>query len=315
MDYYEYYKEYSKEGSKVGTFVLVQQTIFQLGTVFAVLFLMIAIGLFSSIHAGEYDAELFSQAVKDASNKQVCIYLGSAIMQIVSSVCFVVFALQNKEVIKNAPLGGGKTPVRSVLKAWLFYTSVCIAIMGFKFGMSLLLKGDPSDHTMLESRHRILMFALTTIFPGIVEELQFRGVLFRYLRRRGFFYAALVSSVIFGLAHLNIFQSLFAFTLGFSLCYVYEKTRHIWICMILHCLHNSMILLITTIYDQRPLFLIIIWLGTNALIGLILIYFNLIKPKIKTDRTAIKRTLTSTPMMIFIVLCAIICVMRIVLRF
>ena len=63
---------------------------------------------------------------------------------------------------------------------------------------------------------------------AVVEELFFRVVLFALLRQRmRFIYAAILSSVLFAIAH-EISAWLPVFALGLGLAYLYEKRHSLW---------------------------------------------------------------------------------------
>lgn len=80
----------------------------------------------------------------------------------------------------------------------------------------------------------------------VLEEMLFRGIILRsflhqYPRRN----AILASAFLFGLAHLNIYQFAVGVALGCFLGWLYERTRSLWPCILLHASYNS---LITAIY-------------------------------------------------------------------
>ena len=52
------------------------------------------------------------------------------------------------------------------------------------------------------------------VLPAIVEEFLFRGVLFQGFRSCGLFKTAMITSLMFALAHGNLNQFLYAFTIG-----------------------------------------------------------------------------------------------------
>jgi len=314
-DYYKYYKQFSQEGSKIGKLMLVQQSVFQIGSVVLLFIFLVVIGIFAGIKGGSFDTEAFKTAARDPQNTQICTYLGSAAMQIIASIIFIIFARENKDIMKNAPIEGGHLSLWLMVKGWFYITAMGIVLTSITYFLGLLVGAHPGDHLLLNSDHKILLFILTSIFPGIVEELLYRGILFRYLRRHGFFYAALVSSVIFGLLHLNFSQAFFAGTMGFVLCYVYDRSGHLWPCMILHALHNGSVILLTLIDNQDVLIVPVLYLGVNCLAALISIFFVSLKPKIVTDKTAIKKTLTATPLMILIIGILIFCTIRVIFRF
>ena len=69
----------------------------------------------------------------------------------------------------------------------------------------------------------VQIISLAVLVP-ISEELVFRGLLFKRLREQGaFMQAALYSSIVFGLLHMNMVQMIYGFILGMMLAYVYEK--------------------------------------------------------------------------------------------
>jgi membrane protease YdiL (CAAX protease family) len=82
-------------------------------------------------------------------------------------------------------------------------------------------------------------FAVIVVAP-IAEELLFRGFLFRVLRMRmGFWAAALIDGVLFGLVHGSlVIVPVLAF-LGVALCWVYERTGSLFPCIAIHVLNNT----------------------------------------------------------------------------
>lgn len=81
--------------------------------------------------------------------------------------------------------------------------------------------------------------ALLIIAP-VAEEMVFRGFIFKGIRNSsGFIVAAILSSVIFGLAHGQVNVAIDTFCLGIFLCYLYEKTGSIWPSIALHIIKNT----------------------------------------------------------------------------
>lgn len=87
----------------------------------------------------------------------------------------------------------------------------------------------------------VLAFLALVVLPPIIEELLFRGYLFGKLRQQsGFIFSTLITSLIFGLVHLQWNVSLDTFVLSLFLCYLREKTGAIWMNMMLHAFKNSL---------------------------------------------------------------------------
>lgn len=85
----------------------------------------------------------------------------------------------------------------------------------------------PTSEVVVNKNNLLILIILGAIFPAIVEELIYRCVLYRVLRACGIIYATVVSSIIFGLVHMNFIQITFAFCLGCVSCILYEKTGRI----------------------------------------------------------------------------------------
>lgn len=97
------------------------------------------------------------------------------------------------------------------------------------------------------NRDLVLTFLSLVLLPPIVEEVIFRGFLFSGLRRRFPFWAAtVVTSAIFAVPHLLESNGagllwtagIDTFILSLVLCYVREKTGHLWAGMAIHGLKN-----------------------------------------------------------------------------
>lgn len=99
------------------------------------------------------------------------------------------------------------------------------------------------------------------IYAPFVEEMVFRGAIFRGLRSRyNFITAGLISGILFGMIH--VFDSLIAGNfndlwylltygaLGFLFCYSYEKNKTIFAPMLLHFMNNllGLIGIIVSVY-------------------------------------------------------------------
>lgn len=83
-------------------------------------------------------------------------------------------------------------------------------------------------------------FVLLVVITPLTEEIVFRGILFAGWRRHGFVVAAVVSSLLFGLAHWQPNVVLATFVLGWLLAWLYEKTGSLWAPIGLHALKNGL---------------------------------------------------------------------------
>lgn len=98
-------------------------------------------------------------------------------------------------------------------------------------------------------------YAVSTViyaaFVGpIAEELCFRGVTYQYARKYFPFWTAnIAQALLFGAMHMNPLQSAYAFAIGLFFGLIYEKTRNIFVTIILHILYNGSGMLLENILD------------------------------------------------------------------
>ena len=92
---------------------------------------------------------------------------------------------------------------------------------------------------------------LSMIFVGFLEEVIFRGFLFRALERDNIKSAIIISSVTFGLGHIvnllngqelvpTLLQICYAISIGFLFTIMVYKGRSIWPCVVTHSLINGL---------------------------------------------------------------------------
>ena len=85
----------------------------------------------------------------------------------------------------------------------------------------------------------ILLIIYTIILAPIVEELTFRGLVFRYARHAlPFWIANIWQALLFGIIHLNVIQGVYAFTVGLFLGWVCHRGRGIKYSILLHMIFN-----------------------------------------------------------------------------
>ena len=89
----------------------------------------------------------------------------------------------------------------------------------------------------------LLVFAVA---PAVVEEIGFRGFILSGLQSlRSKWQAILIASLMFGVAHSVIQQSIITFVVGIVLGIIAIQTRSIIPCMLFHGVHNSLAVLLS----------------------------------------------------------------------
>ena len=99
----------------------------------------------------------------------------------------------------------------------------------------------------------VWFFIVGAILAPLVEEIFFRGFLFQGFRARyGWVPGLLLSSAIFGLAHLDPVALIPTFILGCLLAYLYQRSNSVWPGVIMHMLVNSLGLCSVYFMTQYP---------------------------------------------------------------
>jgi len=86
-----------------------------------------------------------------------------------------------------------------------------------------------------------ILWLILAFAPAVSEELLFRGVIGRgLLARYGLVPGVLITSLMFGLMHMNPAQIMGTIPIGIAIHYVYRVTRSFWSPMLLHFLNNAL---------------------------------------------------------------------------
>lgn len=82
---------------------------------------------------------------------------------------------------------------------------------------------------------------IVAVWAPMAEEIVFRAMIFRTLRKGfAFWPAAILSGVAFGVYHMNLVQGVYASLLGVLLAYIYEKTNSLLGAYLFHLSFNLM---------------------------------------------------------------------------
>jgi len=97
-------------------------------------------------------------------------------------------------------------------------------------------------------------FFLVIIAAPLAEEWLCRGVILKgLLANRMTPYRAIIwSSLIFAVMHLNPWQAIPAFCLGFAMGWVYWRTRSLLPCIFMHAVNNGIAFIMLSIFPDAP---------------------------------------------------------------
>lgn len=97
-----------------------------------------------------------------------------------------------------------------------------------------------------------VLYILSMLCVGFLEEMIFRGFLFHAMAKNGVRSAIIVSSLTFGMGHIinlingsgaellpNLLQVIYAVAVGFAFVMIYYKTKSLLVCIATHSLFNA----------------------------------------------------------------------------
>ena len=103
------------------------------------------------------------------------------------------------------------------------------------------------------SVHETIIYILTMLCVGFLEEIIFRGFLFNAMKKDNLKVAIVVSSITFGIGHIinlingsgadlinNLLQVVYATSAGFMFVMIYYKTNSLIPCIITHGVFNAL---------------------------------------------------------------------------
>ena len=161
-------------------------------------------------------------------------FLAEAVFNLILSIVLLVFIFKNKLA---EHLGLCKSEVKTT--KMLFYIPL------FLVAFSSVLSGFAPQFDTVPLIARTFMM----LFVGFLEEIIFRGFLFRGMAKDGLKSAVIVSALTFGIGHIvnllngyditkNITQIVFAVAVGFLLVMIFIRTGSLIACIAFHSLNN-----------------------------------------------------------------------------
>ncbi|MBQ9252903.1 MAG: CPBP family intramembrane metalloprotease [Clostridia bacterium] len=165
----------------------------------------------------------------------------------VFKICSVVFHIAMAAVLLQWVIRTGLTekyglflPRYRLAVAWFFLPLVLVCL--YKVCFSPVLRFSPAEAAL---------YVVSMLCVGFLEELVFRGFLFRAIEKRNLTQAIVISSITFGIGHIvnllngqdipeTVGQILFAVIVGFALVILFYKGKSLIPCMIFHGVFNAL---------------------------------------------------------------------------
>lgn len=185
---------------------------------------------------------------------------------LISILLIVIYVLLNSFCMQNF----GLTDYRSSLLNFIFSSIIIIFIVKNKLGEYFGLTSFPNPKNFLyfapliaivsvnfwngininNSISEIIFYILSMICVGFLEEIIFRGFLFKMMEKENVNKAVAVTSLTFGIGHIvnllnganfipTLMQIFYAVAIGFLFVTILQKGKSLWPCIIAHAMINS----------------------------------------------------------------------------
>ena len=219
----------------------------------------------------ELTAEAYAALTNDVMNfiDSIAIYL-TLIRSVLIIPFYIVF--MRKDIKRDVEFGR-PTEYTPYNKLWLLILPVMGVVMCLAFNNLVVMMMDlvedginalmdsmdinyefdafasfEESSSLIYSSHIVVQILVTSIAAPLVEELLFRGIVYKRLRTiMNITPAMIISAALFGLVHGNMVQFVYAFLIGLIFAFVYEKFKTIWAPIILHASANLLSVIITAL--------------------------------------------------------------------
>jgi len=158
----------------------------------------------------------------------------STILNFIFSLIIILFIAKNK---LWEYYGLNKLPQA---KAFLYYIPL-LAMVSVNLWNGINVKNTTAE---------IIFYMLTMLCVGFLEEIIFRGFLFKMMAKDNVKRAVIVSSLTFGIGHIvnllngadfipTLIQVIYAVAGGYLFVTIFQKGKSLWPCIITHALINA----------------------------------------------------------------------------
>ena len=211
---------------------------------------------------------------------------------VVPEIILLVPALMYVLVLRPKTVDGVSMSVVSPLTTLLtvILTFCIMPLVMFINSLSSMVAGNEVDSvlvTLVKENPLWLNLVIIALLPAVVEEFIFRGLILNGYKRRNPLMAIVLSSLLFGLMHMNLNQFSYAFVIGLIFAFLAYATGSLLPSILGHFIINGTSVLMTHLSSgatQEPVatdvkvqiiqyIYVYALLGMMALVGLIVAFF------------------------------------------
>lgn len=205
---------------------------------------------FIGVPAVTFAGMLFGYSLEEMALNSVIIWIVFSF----AATFVVVLLLLRKEIKKPSIERNAASVEASILWAIggvflaLFAQGLAANIEAF-LGIEMGSENTQQILSLIEASPIVVL--VSSIIGPILEEIVFRKVIFGSLYKRfNFFLSAIISSVIFALAHAELEHLLLYSAMGFTFAFLYIKTKRILVPIFAHVSMNTFVVLTQTVFKD-----------------------------------------------------------------
>ena len=207
---------------------------------------------------------------------------------LISIILIITYILFNSYCVNNF----GINDFRTIIINLLLSISIIVFIIINKLGNYYGLTSFPNNKKFLyfiplillisvnlwngininNTKTEIILYIISMLLVGFLEEIIFRGFLFKLLEKDNVNKAIIITSITFGIGHIvnllngadiisTLIQICYSISIGYLFAIIFHKGKSLWPCIITHSLTNSLSIFNidnTISLYIAPIFLIII---------------------------------------------------------
>ena len=211
-----------------------------------------------------------------------------ALMAVVANGCLFAFVMQHKGLTYRSLFQPSGEPLHATLGE--FVVPVVMLVPALVLGVSVLVGAVTEAFPLSDSQKALFdemagddlaATLMACVIAPVVEEMFFRGIVLRsFLHQYGRVPSIVGSALLFGAAHLNIYQGCSAVMIGSLSGWLYARVRSLVPCIALHASFNTALTLLGRMHNDSPApsdgsagdGALTIWLGSLVLAGVGALY-------------------------------------------
>lgn len=207
---------------------------------------------------------------------------------LISIILIIIYILFNSYCVNNFGIKDFRTIIINLLLSISIIVFIIVNKLGNYYGLTYFPKPKPylyfiplillisvnlwNGININNTKTEIILYIISMLLVGFLEEIIFRGFLFKLLEKDNVNKAIIITSITFGIGHIvnllngadiisTLIQICYSISIGYLFAIIFHKGKSLWPCIITHSLTNSLSIFNidnTTSLYIAPIFLIII---------------------------------------------------------